>query len=345
MDISLFYFADDASASPTGCYDLLLDGARFADDAGFRAVWTPERHFHRFGGLYPSPAVTGAAVAAVTRRVEVRAGSVVLPLHDPIRVAEEWSMIDNLSGGRVALAFASGWHAVDFALCADPPQAYRNRRALLAEHVDTVRRLWRGESVERVDGAGERTAIRVLPAPVQPELPFWITSSGSTETFRTAGELGGNVLTHLLGQNLDSLRRNIQVYREARVAHDGAAGHVTLMLHTFLGDSDDEVRARIREPFSRYLASSVDLIARSGPTLGDVDTLSESDRDALVRRSFDRYSRDSGLFGSPDSARRTAQLLADSGIDEIACLIDFGVDRPSVLKGLEHLAALVAEFR
>ena len=78
-------------------YRLLLEGARFADRHGFAAVWTPERHFHAFGGLYPNPAVTGAALAAITERIGIRAGSVVLPLHNPIRVAEEWSVVDNLS--------------------------------------------------------------------------------------------------------------------------------------------------------------------------------------------------------------------------------------------------------
>src|SRR5262249_197425 len=77
----LFYFREGGEGSER--YSLLLDGARFADERGFHAVWTPERHFHAFGGLYPNPSVTGAAVAAVTRRVGVRAGSVVLPLHDP----------------------------------------------------------------------------------------------------------------------------------------------------------------------------------------------------------------------------------------------------------------------
>ena len=79
-------------------------------------MWTPERHFHPFGGLYPNPALTSAAVAAVTKRVGLRAGSVVLPLHNPLRCAEEWSVVDNLSDGRVGLSFASGWHASDFAL-------------------------------------------------------------------------------------------------------------------------------------------------------------------------------------------------------------------------------------
>ena len=110
IDFSLFYFSgDEAEDASTGKYRLLLEGARFADANGFCAVWTPERHFHAFGGLYPNPAVTAAAVAVVTERVGIRAGSVVLPLHHPVEVAEAWSVVDNLSDGRVGVAFASGW--------------------------------------------------------------------------------------------------------------------------------------------------------------------------------------------------------------------------------------------
>ena len=101
LDFSLFYFASDESAAGTHKYRLLLEGAKFADQNGFSAVWTPERHFHAFGGLYPNPSVTSAAIAAITRSIQIRAGSVVLPLHNPARVAEEWAVVDNLSNGRV----------------------------------------------------------------------------------------------------------------------------------------------------------------------------------------------------------------------------------------------------
>jgi len=342
MDISLFYFADDASRAEGGRYDLLLDGARFADDAGLHAVWTPERHFHPFGGLYANSAVTGAAVAVATRRVGVRAGSVVLPLHDPIRVAEEWSMVDNLSNGRAAVAFASGWHARDFVLHPDPTTAYPARKARMAEDIDVVRRLWAGEEITRVDGGGDKASVRVYPPPVQRELPFWITSSGRPETFRMAGELGGNLLTHLLGQRPEVLRRNIGVYRETLAAKYGSAakGRVTLMLHTLLGPSDGEVLELIREPFTRYLASSLDLTSRSGPTTDGIDELLEQESQALLRRAFERYSRDSGLFGSVDTGRRTLAALEAAGVDEVACLIDFGVDQASVLRGLDLIADL-----
>ncbi|MFM2072971.1 MAG: hypothetical protein RLZZ623_3235, partial [Actinomycetota bacterium] len=108
IDFSLFYFSgDEAENTGAGKYRLLLEGARWADEHGFCAVWTPERHFHAFGGLYPQPAVTGAAVAAITKRVQIRAGSVVMPLHHPIRVAEAWSIVDNISDGRVGVSIAS----------------------------------------------------------------------------------------------------------------------------------------------------------------------------------------------------------------------------------------------
>ncbi len=89
-DFSLFFWGNDDAVGP-GKYRLLLDSARYADSRGFRAVWTPERHFHAFGGPYPNPAVTGAAVAAITSNLDIRAGSCVLPLHHPARVAEEWA--------------------------------------------------------------------------------------------------------------------------------------------------------------------------------------------------------------------------------------------------------------
>src|SRR5690606_17850013 len=106
--------ASDDSVLEDDKYRLLLEGARFADSHGWEAVWIPERHFHAFGGIYPNPSVLAAALAVATNRVRIRAGSVVLPLHDPLRVAEEWAVVDHLARGRVDLAFATGWNPNDF---------------------------------------------------------------------------------------------------------------------------------------------------------------------------------------------------------------------------------------
>lgn len=341
MDYSLFFFADSAAAGGNA-YRLLLDSARFADTHGFTAVWTPERHFHPFGGLYPNPAVTGAAVAAVTEQIGIRAGSVVAPLHHPVRIAEEWAVVDNLSGGRVGVSFASGWHATDFVL---RPDTYTDRKRALTDTIDQVRRLWRGESLEFLDGTGAVQSVQIFPPPVQRELPFWITSAGSVDTFRTAGVLGAGVLTHLLGQSPDELADKITVYRGALAQTHGleARGHVVLMLHTLLGEDRGEIRDLVREPLSDYLRSSLDLLAASNGLLPPglhPSSVSEHEKEALVRAAFDRYFSTSGLFGTVADGERFVTRLDSMGVDEVACLVDYGVPAPDVMASLEYVAAL-----
>src|ERR1700752_1539216 len=122
IEFSIMFFAASEETLKHDKYDLVLKAAQFADQHSFSSVWIPERHFATLGGLYPNPSVLHAALAVLTKRIQLRAGSVVLPLHNPIRVAEEWSVVDNLSNGRVGLSFASGWHARDFAL---QPENYK----------------------------------------------------------------------------------------------------------------------------------------------------------------------------------------------------------------------------
>ena len=90
MKFGLFFFSGNGATSSRSKYELLLEAAKFGDKEGFSSIWTPERHFTPFGGLYPNPSVTGAAIDAITKRIGIRAGSVILPLHSPITVAEEW---------------------------------------------------------------------------------------------------------------------------------------------------------------------------------------------------------------------------------------------------------------
>jgi natural product biosynthesis luciferase-like monooxygenase protein len=339
MEFSIFYFADSRSGSADR-YRLLIEGAKFADTHDFSAVWTPERHFHEFGGQYPNPAVIGAALATITQRISIRAGSVAAPLHHPARIAEEWSVVDNLSHGRAGISFASGWHAVDFVL---RPDNYSQRKDILVATVENVRRLWRRECVSFVDGTGAEVPVQIYPPPVQPELPIWLTSAGSIDTFRLAGRLGAGLLTNLLGQDLSKLAEKIRAYRAAFEYAHGGRGQIVLMLHTFLGRDRGEVRKLVREPLKAYLRSSVSLWARAAsaawPDL-DPEKLSPRDIDFLVDRSFDRHFETGGLFGTIDDGISLIEGLRQYGVDEVACLIDFGIPTGQVLESLELLDKL-----
>lgn len=342
LNFSLFYFASAGANAAGDTYRLLFEGAKFADEHGFEAVWTPERHFHDFGGLYPNPSVMSAALAAQTRHLAIRAGSVVLPLHHPVRVAEEWALVDNISNGRVGISVASGWHADDFVFF---PENYADRKELMFSGIETVKKLWRGEPISITGGAGSEIEVKILPKPIQPELPIWVTAAGSSETFIKAGEIGANLLTHLLGQSLEQLAEKIQQYRQslAKNGYDPASRRVTLMLHTFIGEDQKAVRDKVREPFIQYLRSSVGLIANLVKSLNlpiELDKMSKKDMDDLLAFAFDRYFDTSALFGTPATCHAMTQHLKDIDVDEVACLIDFGVDADSVLASLPLLNQL-----
>jgi natural product biosynthesis luciferase-like monooxygenase protein len=335
LELSLFCFGE-ANAADTAPYELVIESARLADHLGLHAVWLPERHFHAFGGVSPNPSVLAAALSRVTSKVRLRAGSVILPLHNPVRVAEEWAVIDNLSHGRVDLAFGWGWNANDFVLA---PHNYEQRRELTLSGAELVRDLWRGKGTQLPNGRGLEREIHLFPRPVQAELPVWLTCTRSAESFIDAGACGYNVLTALLFQSVDELAVKIALYRAARLrnGHDPDAGKVTLMLHTCLGSDMDSVRRAVREPFSRYLASSVSLWRQEGLPL---ERLSERERSVAIELGFERYFQTSGLFGTTSSCLPLLSSLQTAGVSEVAALMDFGLDRDSVLDALPRLASL-----
>ena len=269
VEFSLFFFSGDESAFPNDKYQLVLEATKFADRNGFAAVWTPERHFHRFGGLYPNPAVLGAALAAITERIQIRAGSVIAPLQSPIRIAEEWALVDNLSNGRTGIAFATGFHPVDFVLS---PERFRERSKLTLDVVEAVRRYWRGELARGRTGTGEQVERTLYPRPVQRELPTWLTATRSTETFVQAGKMGVNVLTAVLRINPEEMAEKIAAYRRARLehGHDPEGGKVTLMLHAFCGSKSDEVRRTGHQAIPRIspIPFGVSKFNRSSPLAG-----------------------------------------------------------------------------
>jgi amino acid adenylation domain-containing protein/natural product biosynthesis luciferase-like monooxygenase protein len=332
IDFSLFYFATDAADKADNKYKLMFDGARFADEHEFHAVWTPERHFGTFGGIYPNPAITAAALAAVTSKVRIRAGSCVLPLHDPVRVAEDWSVIDNISGGRVGIGFAAGYAPNDFTLA---PDKFAARRDILTADVRTVKALWRGEPISRVNGLGELTSIRIRPRPLQPALPVWVTTTGNVEAFRHAGRTGDNVLTHLMGQSLEALAAKIAAYRdEWRAAGHPGHGIVTLLAHTFIAAHEDIIFEHVKDPFKKYLVESV------GTPQAPTGAARDSDVETLSERAFQRYYRSNALLGTPERCLPLVRDIAAAGVNEIACLIDFGVDPALVLENLPNLDRL-----
>ncbi|MER5949031.1 MupA/Atu3671 family FMN-dependent luciferase-like monooxygenase [Streptomyces sp. NPDC001904] len=342
-DFGVYFFGDYPDAEDTSqAYERIVETARFADTHGFSSLWIPERHFHSFGGLFPNPAVLAAALARETERIRLNAGSVVLPLHDPVRVAEEWAVVDRLSGGRVGLGCATGWHARDFVL---HPERFARRTETAFEHLDTVRELWRGGTVRRESGDGRPADVATLPRPVQEAPPMFLATSGRRESYEEAARRDLGIVTNLMNQSVAELAANIAHYRAARARHglDPDAGRVTVLLHTYLADDHATARAQAREPMTRYLRASLQMRSAAGAVASgerDVAEASEDDLEYLFLRAYDRYCDERALIGTPGTCAPVVAALREAGVDEIAALVDFGMPAGLARAGLDRLAAL-----
>jgi natural product biosynthesis luciferase-like monooxygenase protein len=265
-------------------------------------------------------------------------------LQNALRVAEEWAMIDNLSNGRVALAAASGWHVNDFVLS---PGTYVKRYDDMYQKIAMIQKLWRGEKVQLENGAGVLIDVGILPAPIQKELPIWLTGQ-SDDSFYNAGKLGFNVLTanFALRHDLKEFVRKAQIYREAIHTHHGRRGHITLMAHTFAGENDDETKAIARPAMARYIKVNIEM--QKDHSLGARENrgfsqVSEREIEVMIRTQVNNDLHSPLSFvGTLDHCAQQAERLNQSGVDEVACLIDFGIGIEDVMASLRRLSVLTS---
>jgi len=327
-DVSLYFFASMKHYDAQSYYKFVLEACDYADREGFAGAWFPERHFVDFGGFSPNPVVLAAAVAARTHRLRLRAGSIAAPLHHPVRIAEEWGMVDMLSRGRVGLSFASGWHHSDFILATTP---HSHRKEVTTDYLNQVRALWAGHPLEYRDPDGAAHSVKLAPKPISDVLPLWLTTAGSSETYALAGRLGVGVMCALFNQTLRQLERKIELYRSAwRDAGHPGRGHVVTMVHTCISE-ERNLYDLLRPAMRDYLLS----FSSQDAAPSDDEVL-----DAAVESYFDGPS----LLGSAERAKQLLPKLKSADIDEIGALIDFGLPSEFVLQNLQNISRVRSEL-
>ncbi|MFP3907672.1 MAG: LLM class flavin-dependent oxidoreductase [Acidimicrobiales bacterium] len=182
-----------------------LDMAAWADSQGGLAVSIQEHHGSEDGYL-PSPLTFAAAVAARTERVGIAVSALATPFYDPIRLAEDLAVIDNLSGGRLSVILGGGYLSHEFDMFGVPSN---ERGARVEQAVETMRKAWTGEPFE-YEG---RTIPRVTPVPDRPGGPTLILGGSSDAAARRAARLG-------LGY-VPSTPESWEAYRRAVVEQGG----------------------------------------------------------------------------------------------------------------------------
>lgn len=349
VTFSFLFFSDTRKdVSDARKYEFMKDITLFADKEGFEAIYIPERHFYEFGSVYANSAVMAAYLIPQTKRIRFRTAGVSLPLHHPAEVVEWWAMNDILSNGRVDLGFGTGWNKPDFIFS---PENYEDRKQVCWDRIPIVQKLWRGETVIFPGPGGEQVPVTVYPRPVQKELKVWLLATKNDDSFIHAGKMGYHLFTMLYGMDLEAMGKKIALYRKAReeAGYDPKTGIVSLMLHTMIHKDAGTVEKAVEGPFKKYIKSSMDVHVKAmetgkGGNNGN-DEIGEAEKEKILDYAYHRYFKTGAVFGTIEDGKKMVDRAIGVGVNDIACLVDFGIDYDFVRSSLPYLKELVAYYR
>ncbi len=322
MRFGLFSVADhyptELPRTTAELYGELLEQAEAADELGFDSFWLAEHHFHEYGGV-PRPPIWMAAAAQRTRRIRLGSGVVVLPFDNPMRVAEDYAMVDVISGGRLNLGVGSGYlrHELEgFGVSFD------DKRARFDEALEILLRAWTGEPVT-FDGAHHRVAgVRINVRPLQqPRPPVWVATLRADGGAR-AGVRGlpAMFIPYASAETLDEMTAGLAAYRTAFVAAGGRAEDATAPfgLHCHCAETTAQARAEARDPMDRYVRTRLYAVQRPF--------------DALIQQ-------DVVAVGDPDEIVRVARRYAAAGFTHFLAIANFGgLPAKQVLRSMELMS-------
>ncbi len=179
-------------------YKAALDISAWADDIGFNAVTLGEHHAANDGYL-PSPLPMCAAIAARTRRATIRSNVLLAPLYDPVKLAEDLSVVQILSGGRLQIVIGAGYRPYEFQMFGTRRE---DRKERYIEVFEVLRQAWRGDEFEY---RGRK--IRISPQP--PEPPPLLLGGSHPAVARRAARIADGFFP--------PAGENWQVYRQERL--------------------------------------------------------------------------------------------------------------------------------
>jgi natural product biosynthesis luciferase-like monooxygenase protein len=328
MKFSLFHlpsFFPQFHTSEAQFYQDMLSETDRAEAYGFHSVWLAEHHFHHYGGHIPSVPVLGSAIAQRTKNIRIGSGICLIPLQDPIRVAEEYAMLDCLSGGRLEFGIGRGFQKMEYdAFECDMGDS----RMRFEEAHDLIMKAW---TEDHFSYQGKFRTVRdltVIPKPLQKLPPVYVACIFTEESFEWTGKMGYNLMTvPYASPDPEFLLGRINLFRNTRKAHGHKTDPEVLgVYHFYCGETPEKAKEEPREAMLRYVQSVV--AANKETAYSDQYRMYKALPQAFQGFNYDYLYPRKVIFGDPDQCLERIAQIQSSGITNISLLVNFG--------GLEH---------
>ncbi len=352
MRYGLFYLPSSLPSSRADGAERLravVEQAWYAEQLGFDSVWLAEHHFHPFGGLFSATPLIGAAIAQRTTRIRIGSAVVLLPYHNPIRVAEDYATLDCLSQGRLEFGIGHGfvkWEALTFGI---PLDELRER---FRENLEVVLKAWSEPVLNHKGRFHEYHGIEIWPRPLQQPYPaVWMAATATVESFEFLGRQGFHMMLIPFLHEVEELRPKVEAYLNARRAagHDPSTARVLGVYHTYVGESSAEARTAAAPGLAEYHAAATHAHSLT-PGMPDPESYHSHERHRTQMRHLtfeDMVARSRVLVGSAEEVREKVECVRErlhltdlAGLFALGGLADAHA-RASMRRFLEQVAPKV----
>lgn len=299
MDFGVFYqIPCGEQQTPAARYADVMAQAQLADRLGYDIAWLAELHFARRFSVMPAPLLMASALSQTTERIMLGTAVNLLPLHHPLRIAEEVATLDVLSGGRAVFGIGRGSN----------PNHYRGygipieeRNARFVEGLDMTLRAWTEESLDYAGRFYRAENVRLEPKPIrQPHPPVYIASNGA-DTFPLVGSLGHSILVTPLIITVPGVSDGLAAYREslAKHGHNPAAVKVVVNVPVYVAETTAAAKAEFAPTVNNYL-----------DTLRSMQNNSRGSSRAS-QLTYDHIYNELGAIGTPEQVAARLEWFRD----------------------------------
>jgi alkanesulfonate monooxygenase SsuD/methylene tetrahydromethanopterin reductase-like flavin-dependent oxidoreductase (luciferase family) len=322
--------------------DAFANGFDLVDAAeawGLDAVWLAELHFAPERSVLAAPLTIASAIAARTNRLKVATAVQVLPLADPLRLAEEAATVDQISCGRLIFGVGRSGFARAYQAYGIP---YAESRERFAESLAIIRAAWSAPTFSYEGTYHRYEGVSVTPRPYQQPHPPIRIAANSPETFPAIGAQGYAALVAVRLGTLSELEPHIRIYREAyRAAGHPGDGEVFLRLPVYVADSEEQALTEPEASIMSFYRSLGSQLETSAATAGARESERRGERGQRLQSiSFEDARRDKVVVGTPDQVtERLDSICRELGLNGIMAELNCGGQIPhaKVRRSLELL--------
>lgn len=264
MRFGMFYVLECPDGDYQRAYKEMFGQIEYAEELGFDSVWLAEHHGSPYGSI-PSPQLAMSSIAMITERMRIGIAVSILPFDNPVRVAEDFAMVDVISNGRLDMGVGRGYQPREFGFLglADKQQ---HSREIFEESLDILIGLWENEYFSYQGKHFQLDEVTITPQPLQKPRPPIYVAAISPDTFRLVRKYDLNVLVTPTLMSLDELKTFVLQAKKDLVAagHDPASLNFPMNWQMHLADTEEEALARPAEALDWYFNLVMKLVPK-GP--------------------------------------------------------------------------------